>query len=97
MKNVQRIEVIINAPHAPRVIDILASAGLRDYTVIRGASGSGERGLQRGDDITGVSNNVYILTTCAPEDLDGVVEPLRPLLRRAGGVCLVSEARWLEH
>ena len=97
MRPVQRIEVVINAPHAPRVIAILASKGLQDYTVIRGASGSGERGLQRGDDITGVSNNVYVLTTCEPEDLEEVVESLRPLLRRAGGMCLVSDARWLEH
>lgn len=97
MKHVRRIEVVINAPHASKVIEVLGGLGLQDYTVIRGVSGAGERGLQRGDDITGVSNNVYILTTCAPADLDGVVDALRPLLRRAGGMCLVSDAHWIEH
>lgn len=97
MRPVHRIEVVIHAPHKGKVLEVLAAKGLADYTVIHGASGSGERGLQRGDDITGVSNNVYVLTTCEPERLPEVVEALRPVLKRVGGMCLVSDARWLEH
>lgn len=97
MKQVQRIEIVIDAHHSARALRLLAQLGLEGYTLIRGVSGAGERGSQFGDDITGVNNNHYILTTCPPEMLDQVGEALRPLLRRVGGVCLVSEARWLLH
>jgi len=97
LQTVQRIEIVVDAPHARRVIEVLKGLGLEGYTLIRGVSGSGERGAQLGDDITGVSNNNYILTTCPPERLDEVTAALRPLLRRFGGICLVSEARWLPH
>lgn len=97
MKHVHRIEIVIDAGNAARAVDLLSRAGVDGYTLIRGVTGSGERGLRRGDEISGVSNNHYILTTCAPEKLDAVVSELRPLLERAGGVCLVSDARWLLH
>ena len=97
MQTVHRIEIVVDSPHSARVIELLESAGLRGYTLIRGVSGSGERGDRLGDDITGVSNNNYILTTCPPERLEGVLAALRPLLKRVGGICLVSDARWLLH
>lgn len=97
MQTVKRIEIVVDALHARRVIEALRAQGLEGYTLIRGVSGSGERGAQLGDDITGVSNNNYILTTCPPEKLDAVTAALRPLLRRFGGICLVSDARWLTH
>ncbi len=97
MQEVKRIEIVVDALHARRVIEALRAHGLDGYTLIRGVSGSGERGAQLGDDITGVSNNNYILTTCPPEKLHEVTAALRPLLRRFGGICLVSEAGWLTH
>lgn len=97
MRAVHRIEIVIDSPHADRVIEILADHGIRGYTQIRGVSGSGERGRMHGDELTGVSNNNYILTTCPPENLEAVTAALRPLLKRVGGICLVSDARWLVH
>lgn len=97
MQHVVRIEIVVDSSHSSRVIEILHEEGLHGYTLIRGVSGAGERGLQLGDEITGVSNNNYILTTCAPDKLDAVTARLRPLLGRVGGICLVSDARWLKH
>ncbi|HSW30527.1 MAG TPA: hypothetical protein VLH75_13660 [Longimicrobiales bacterium] len=97
MENVHRIEIVIDAPNSGRVLELLADQGLRDYTLIGGVSGAGERGVQRGDDITGVSNNTYILTTCLPERLEAVTSALRALLSRVGGLCLVSDARRVRH
>jgi len=97
MKTVNRIEIVIDAGHTPRVVDLLSKAGIDGYTLMRGVSGSGERGLRMSDEISGVSNNNYILTTCPPEKLDSLLSALRPLLKRVGGVCLISEARWLLH
>jgi PII-like signaling protein len=97
MQTVARIEIVVDAPHAARIIHLLAEQGIHGYTLIRGVFGAGERGQMLGDEITGVSNNNYILTTCAPDKLEALTAALRPLLKRVGGVCLVSEARWLLH
>jgi hypothetical protein len=97
MKAVHRIEIVVAAPHAGRVIGILKDQGLPGHTLIRGVSGQGERGQMLGDEVTGASNNNYILTTCPPEKLEDVTEALRPVLKRVGGICLVSDARWLLH
>jgi hypothetical protein len=97
MEAVCRIEIVIAAPHSERVLALLDREGLHGYTLIRGVTGGGERGPQRGDEITGVSSNHYILTTCPPARLDAVTAALRPLLKKVGGVCLVSDARWLRH
>ena len=97
MKHVHRIEIVVDAAHTPGVIRLLSKARLDGYTLIRGVSGSGDRGPRMSDDITGVSNNNYILTTCAPEALEAVTTALRPILKKYGGICLISDAQWLIH
>ncbi len=94
---VSRIEIVIDAPHVPQVIAVLARHGLHGYSLIRSVTGSGERGRRLGDELTSVSSNNYLLTTCPPERLEAVTEDLRPLLARVGGMCLVSDARFLDH
>ena len=97
MKQVKRVEIVVDAAHTARVIALLAEAEVDGYTLIRGVAGSGDRGIRRSDDITGVSNNNYILTTCPPEALESLKTALRPVLRKLGGICLVSDADWLIH
>ena len=94
---VKRLEIVVAAPHSERVTDLLGRHGLTGWTLLRGASGAGERGRQHGDEITGVSSNHLVLTTCPPESLEALLEELRPILTRCGGMCLVSDATWLLH
>ncbi|MCX7938246.1 MAG: hypothetical protein N2545_02245 [Thermoflexales bacterium] len=67
------------------------------YTIIRDVIGKGERGIRRGDELSGVFKNSYLLTTCEPEQLPAIVEAVRPILKQRGGVCLVSDAMWVKH
>lgn len=94
---VQRLEIVVDAPHGERVTELLQRHGLSGWTVLRGVSGAGERGVQYDDDVTGVSTNHLILTTCPPEELDALLTDLRALLTLCGGICLVSDAHWLRH
>ena len=94
---VKRVEIVIDAPYSERVTGLLDRHGVEGWTLIRGASGSGERGERLGDEITGVSNNHIIISTCAPDRLDALVEDLRTVLKRYGGVCLVSDAGSIRH
>lgn len=94
---VKRLEIVVDAPHGGRITELLASHGLMGWTLIRGATGAGDRGLQHGDEITGVSSNHLIITTCPPDKLPVLLEDLRVLLSRYGGMCLVSDSQWLRH
>ena len=97
MISVKRLEIVVAAPHSERVLALLASHSLTGWSLLRGVSGAGERGRQHGDEITGVSSNHLIVTTCPPEQLDALMQELRELLSRFGGMCLVSDALWLRH
>ena len=94
---VKRIEIVVDAPHGPRVTELLERHGLRGWSRVSGVAGSGERGRQLGDEITGVSSNQLILTTCPAARLDALLEELRGMLAQTGGMCLVSDALWLRH
>lgn len=97
MKAVKRVEIVIDAVHAPRVTALIERHGVRGWTLLRGAEGSGERGPRRADDLSGATENAVVLTACPPADLDALVAELRPLLRSLGGICLVSDAAWVVH
>ena len=47
--------------------------------------------------MSGTFINSYVMTACPPEQVAAVIESLRPILKRYGGVCLVSDAQWLIH
>ena len=97
MQNVKRIEIITDAIDMREVSRLLEEIGVNGYTIIRDVVGKGERGSQTGDDLTDVFKNSYLLTTCAPEQVNTIVEILRPLLSQRGGICLVSDAQWVRH
>ena len=97
MMPVKRIEIIVDELEMPKVLKLLDAAGVSGYTVIKDATGKGNRGLRGGDDLTGVFANSYVLTACPVEKLDLIVESIRPILKQRGGVCLVSEAQWIVH
>jgi len=97
MTTVKRIEIVIDAAHTPDLLQALRDASARGYTVIRDVQGTGDRGERSGDELTDVFRNCYIIVACEPETATQIVEAVRPLLRRHGGVCLISDAQWLRH
>lgn len=97
MQAVKRVEIVVDTLELSRVLELLGQAGISGYTVIRNAEGKGQRGVRSGDDVTRVFQNSYVLAACTAEELERVVAALRPVLKRVGGVCLVSEALWLMH
>ncbi|MCU0256807.1 MAG: hypothetical protein MUF60_08675 [Vicinamibacterales bacterium] len=97
MKPVKRLEIIVNALQVEAVAGLLERHGVTHHSVIRDVTGRGDRGRQTGDELTGAFSNAYVLTACAPEKVDALLEDLRGFLRRAGGVALVSDAMWVKH
>ena len=96
MKPVKRVEIVIESVAAPQLLDILESHGFTQYTMMREASGKGDRGVSLGG-VGGELNNSYILIACEPERAGELVEWMRPVLKRFGGMMLVSDALWVKH
>ena len=98
MRPCSRIEIVVEEAMVKHMAQCLEEAGAEGYTLIPRASGSGDRGPRRGDDPTGMSTNcVFIVASPDDSTTERIVEAVRPLLSRSGGVCLVSEARWVKH
>lgn len=97
MRRVKKVEVVISSVQLPKVLRLFGEKGISGYTVIDGVKGKGERGERRGDDVTDVFHNSYVMTACSEEQVSELVEAVRPLLERYGGVCLVSDAQWIVH
>ena len=94
----KRIEIIIEETLARRLEERLQALGAPGYTLLPRARGAGDRGLMRGDDPTGAASNCVFIIACDDEDtVTRIVEGVQPFLLRSGGICLVSEARWLRH
>ena len=97
MEAVLRIEVITSLVELRRLCERLRDAGIVNYTTFPNVQGQGERGRQGGDDLTRVSENSYLLTTCTQEQLARVVDAIRPVLQEFGGECLVSDVMRIKH
>lgn len=97
MQSLKRIEIIVDAPEVPSLLKALNAIGVTGYTIFHDLTGSGERGDRRNDEPGGGSGNSCILLAVEPGKIDALVEVVRPILRRRGGVCLMSDAQWLIH
>lgn len=97
MTPVKKIEIVAGSLEIDEILRVLDSVGVTGYTVIRDVTGRGTRGVQRGDELTGVFNNSYVMTVCPQERAESLIATLRPILTRFGGLALVSDALWVEH
>jgi len=98
MKSCKRIEIVIEEALTRRLSLLLESLDVPGYTLIPRASGRGDRGVRRGDDPTGTMTNVVFVIAVEDDAVVArIVEGVRPLLARSGGICLVSDAMWLRH
>lgn len=98
MTPIKRIEIVIEQPLADRLAEMLRALGAPGYTVVRNVGGSGDRGERRADELAGDSSNCLFLVACDDdEQVKLITEGVRPLLRRFGGICLVSDCLSVHH
>lgn len=92
-----RVEVVTASVQLRQLCNLLREAGVVSYTIFRNVQGQGERGWQGDDELTGISANSYLLTTCTREQLPRVTDAIRSVLREFGGECFVSETVRIKH
>lgn len=97
MIGVKRIELVVEAIEKEQVIASLNRINIRSFTIYHHVGGSGERGV-RDEGVFGEKfENVTFVIACAENQLTSVIETLRPILKRYGGMCLISDAKWVKH
>jgi hypothetical protein len=97
MQTVKRIEIIVDAPELAELTATLRAHSINSYTVFSSLTGSGDRGTRANDEPGGGSGNICLLTAVPPEKSTLLVEAIRPILKRRGGICLVSDAQSVMH
>ena len=97
MQPAKKIEIVTVSVEAERLCRALDAHGVSGYTVVEDVVGKGHRGKRRGDELTDVFKNAYIFTVVTPELVEPIVEAVRPILQRYGGVCLVSDVQSIGH
>jgi nitrogen regulatory protein PII len=97
VQNVKKIEIVINSLELQKVLKILDHIGVSGYTIIEDVTGKGYRGRVI-DDLEGHAlTNSYVMTICNEEQEHQIVEAIRPLLKKYGGVCIVCDAKSVVH
>jgi nitrogen regulatory protein PII len=98
MKPCKRIEIVIETPMVPSLLRVLEELSVPGYTLIPDVRGAGDRGVRRADELSGESSNSLVLIACDDQPtIEQLLESVRPLIRRSGGICLLSDAQWLRH
>jgi nitrogen regulatory protein PII len=97
MQPVKKVEIVADSLELPNILKVLDKLGVSGYTVIKNVTGKGERGERTGDELTDVFKNSYVMVACPDEQMPALVEAIRPILKRFGGVCLITNAQWVIH
>ena len=92
-----RVELITDSIAMREARAIVEQLGVPGWSILPDVEGSGGRGWQGGDELSGACRNACLLAACEPALAERLAEALRPLLRRHGGICLLSEARAVRH
>ena len=97
MQAAKRVEIICDSLEVKNVLKLLEDFGITGYTIVRDVVGKGGRGMRAGDDLTEVFKNSWVLTVCSDDKIPQLVEAIRPILKKFGGICLVSDTHYVIH
>ncbi len=86
----QRIEVLVDAPIAPRLAHLAEKAGITGHTLIRTESGRGLHGEWSEDLISGATAKYVFLAIANDEGASRFLDALAPLLESHGLIVLCS-------
>ena len=95
MKNMKKIEIIIESIYLNRLIELFDRKEITGYTIIRDVEGKGITGIKSADEITDVFSNNYFFTVCDEDKLMNIVEDIRRFIKKYGGRCIVSDVSWV--
>lgn len=87
----KRVEILVDTPLAPRLIQAAADAGIAGYTLIPVQSGAGRGGAWRDDHVSGAATKTIFLTIAAQDKAAAFVDMLAPHLGDYGMLLTLSD------
>jgi PII-like signaling protein len=87
----RRIEVLVDAPLARRIINAAHRAGIAGYTLLPTLEGKGRGGHWSDDQISGAQSKQLFLSVTSEEKAAAFVEAVAPLLDSHGLLLLLSD------
>lgn len=96
MKNMKKIEIIIESVYTNRLLDLFSKKQITGYTIIRDIEGCGGHGLKTADNVTDVSSNNYIFSVFEEEILYSMIEDVRSFIKKYGGKCIITDVMLLQ-
>lgn len=91
MKPVSKVEIIIDALEVEHVVKLLDEIGVSGYSIINDVIGKGHRGVRSGYEFADLFKNSYIMVVCEEKEMHKIVEAIRPIIKKFGGMCIVSD------
>lgn len=95
MKNMKKVELIIEAVYINRLLELFKKHEISGYTIIKDIEGSGGHGLKTADDVTDIFSNIYIFTVCEAVAYQNMDKDIRNFLNKYGGKCILSDVMLL--
>jgi PII-like signaling protein len=80
----KRIEILVDTPHAPIVIQAVHEAGIDGYSLIPVQSGAGRGGAWREDRVSGAQTKAILITIANEEKANRLIDMLAPILDSHG-------------
>lgn len=91
MKPVSKVEIIIDSLEVKHVVKFLDEIGVSGYSIFNDVIGKGHRGIRSGFELTDLFKNSYIMVVCDEKEMHKIVEAIRPIIKKSGGICIVSD------
>ncbi len=88
----KKIEIVVEAARAQRILEMLEAEGAKGYTVIPQVSGKGHRGMRNEAHVSDVFRNVLIFVIVAEHNAQKIMEKTQPLLKDYAGIVFMSDA-----
>ncbi len=96
MEKAKKVEIVIDSIHLNNLLEKLQEVGVSGYSVFKDVIGMGERGIMAGDELTDVFKNSYLFTLCDEETANRIAEVVKPMLKKYGGICAISDVLWVK-
>lgn len=95
MKNMKKVEFIIEAVYVNRLIELFKKHDIHGYTVIKDIEGAGGHGLRTADDVSDIFSNNYVFTVCEADQFEEMEIDIRKFLEKYGGKCMLIDVMLL--
>lgn len=94
---IKRLEIITDFVFVNKFTACLDEVGVEGYSIIKDVLGKGSSGNKDGHGVMAGFKNCLIIVCCKPDELDAIGRAITPLLKRFGGLSVVSDAQMIAH